>query len=429
MSSLEDSIVANNLAGTSMQSSLVTQSIVPSDPTVTLQGNNKDYLNCFDQWMSDLGKGDGSAASTQDGQGLGEQSFAAATIATASTANPTISPATTSLPVGALAAAIHSNLTSQYVPLPVLDDDDGDFEAPNIDHLLYSDLGEDYGPFTGYGSSVGTPASELERYDLHSDAVSTDIYDWFPDVRSHHGATDQGGHPASDLSVGAPSSFADPSSSPFIPHRHSLDPDSRHRSLDYRQLSHLSTDPILSSSPGELSQGLDMGLEFEPTADPLWLQQELLLQQQHQQHQQQQQQQQQHQQHQQYQRQHQQHQQHQRQQHNVQQSLQGSSGLGLSPNPHHLMDTPLLESLSSSRGGTPQLSSSGGSSLLSSALSEMLSPSAILAQASYLPMGLGSQLDEEACSNSGGESRPFAKEQGNVRVAGTGVDFMLRTSI
>lgn len=265
---------------------------------------SKEFLNCFDQWMSDLG--------SEDVQGL------------------TLSDTPSTLP-----ESVSDNVVSPFIMDQnqhqgssfgdvfstggFLAQDDGTGTEPDeseIDQLLYSDFGDDYAMYGGAGGgrqgSIETPVMENGgAVDLTADFMKADFYDWFPDS-----FREQASSSTDPVCVATPSTPSE------------------------QRLSLLSTDPILSSSPAELSQGLELDLDFDTTVSLSWSQQQQLLQQ--------------------------------------QQYLQERS--------------PLRGRSTLSRAGTPQLDSSG--SLLSSAFSEILPPVVDVVapptQAShYVPMGLG----------------------------------------
>lgn len=272
--------------------------------------SQKEFLNCFDQWMSDLGTEDLDPFSQN--QLSYESSTPALTTTTPTVAIPD--------PFSAFGGAGQDVLSGQ--------EDVTELDDSEIDQLLYSEVGEDYGIYSGH-EGVDTPGSELGScLDLGSESRTpgTDMYDWF----SEGGGGGVGG----DETTGAVS----------LPYS---------TLMDQHHLSLLSTDPVLTSSPAELSQGLELGIEFDPTGDPLWLQQELQLQ-------------------------------HRLEDHSTQD--------------HYLPQTEDVGS-SSSRAGTPSLDSSVSSNLLSSALSEMLSSPVAKRTSSahhhhYVPMGpAGQPLD------------------------------------
>ncbi|KAF9187931.1 hypothetical protein BGZ51_000951 [Haplosporangium sp. Z 767] len=196
---------------------------------------NSEYLNCFSQWMSDLGN--------EDAGGI-----------TLNSAHQPVPGLNTSLPKGIVS---ESKGDKDTVHGDDLEDDTGqseqeggtELDETEMDQLLYSEIGDDYGTYGGHGIA-NTSGSECGFQDLASDPLTADLYDWFPDATQ--------GHSSLPVSVA------------------SFPAEEQHLTL-------LSTDPILSSSPTELSQGLDLGFEFGVTGDPLWLQQELQQQQQQQQ--------------------------------------------------------------------------------------------------------------------------------------------------
>ncbi|KAF9089964.1 hypothetical protein BGX23_006335 [Mortierella sp. AD031] len=263
---------------------------------------SKDFLNCFDQWMSDLG--------SEEVEGLPLSETPIAVLDT--TSDPVVSPFM--MDQSHQKRSLNDAFTNG---LPGQDDGTGtEQDESEIDQLLYSDFGDDYAAYGG-GGSIGTPASEAGQVDLTTDFMKTDFYDWFPES-----FRDQ--------------ATAGPVATPPTPSEH--------------HLSLLSTDPILSSSPAELSQGLELDPEFDAAALP-WSQQRALQSPQQLQH----------------------------------------------PQLHHhqkqeqqLQESPPNRDLSSSRAGTPQLDSSA--SLLSSSFTEILSPVVDMAPSShYVPMGLEGQ--------------------------------------
>ena len=198
-------------------------------------------------------------------------------------------------------------------------DDETELDDAELDRLLYSEVGEDYF-YTGQGAA-STPGSDFgSTQDLNSDGATPDLYDWFPDAIHDDGTP-------------------------------SLLTADQHLSL-------LSTDPILSSSPGELSQGLELGLEFDTAGDPLWLQQELHLQRQQLEH-----------------------------HHHQQQQLDS-----LEQNQQQQHEQHIQPLLCSSRDGTPLLDSTSSTLLSSSSLADMLPGSTLLGGSHhYVPLGLGGE--------------------------------------
>ncbi|KAI1316442.1 hypothetical protein EDD11_010005 [Mortierella claussenii] len=297
---------------------------------------NKEFLNCFEEWMSDLGGEDVQGFSMPDLSqplfDLGTSTAVAATGAAAEAEEGAGVEAATITAASSFLAAASQNANgpdeleeSQAVGQSGTEDDYGqeqsdegdetELDESEIDQLLYSEVGDDYGDMygTGMGSRdlgyVSTPGSDFGGgvHDLASDPVAGDLYDWFPTNTMSTAATQ-------DLN-----------------------------------LSLLSSDPILSSSPAELAQGLDLDLGFDPAGDPLWIQQELCLQQQMQLQQ-------------------------------LQQAAQGplaseDGGGGYS-----------------SRPGTPPLDSTASTLLSSSSFSDILLPQQNNHHHHYLPMGPDGQV-------------------------------------
>lgn len=271
---------------------------------------SKEFLNCFDQWMSDLG--------SEGVQGL------------------PLSDTPVTLPDSTLDSAVSPFIMDQSQHQGSLGDvfssgggflgqDDGTGTEPDeseIDQLLYSDFGDDYGV---YGSSsvgigggqgnIGTPVSETGPVDLTADFMKADFYDWFPDSFREQASS------TGPLCAATPPTPSE------------------------QRLSLLSMDPILSSSPAELSQGLELDLDFDTAAALSWSQQQSRA---------------------------------------LQSPQQNFS-------PQMLQQSPLRDRSTLSRAGTPQLDSSG--SLLSSAFTEILPPVVDVVAAPptnhYVPMGLG----------------------------------------
>ncbi|KAG0278808.1 hypothetical protein BGZ95_003096 [Linnemannia exigua] len=294
-------------------------SSIPTSVTMVAQGGSavnqasKEFLNCFDQWMSDLG--------SEDIQGDTPTSLPD------STSDSVVSPFI--IDQSQQQRASFHDVFSSGGGLHGHDDGTGtEPDESEIDQLLYSDFGEDYAVYGGDGSqqaNIGTPVSDSGQVDLTGDFMKADFYDWFPDSFREQAVS--GGLLAA--------------STPPTPSE--------------QRLSLLSTDPILSSSPAELSQGLELELDFDATTALSWSQQQRALQSP------------------------------QQQQHPSPMSLQ-----------HHNHQQQLSQDLSPhrdlsssySRGGTPQLDSSG--SLLSSTFTEILPPVVDLPSTHhYIPMGLG----------------------------------------
>ncbi|KAK3811277.1 MAG: hypothetical protein J3Q66DRAFT_443486 [Benniella sp.] len=199
---------------------------------------NGEFLNCFDQWMSDLGSEDVNTIPTEhDGF---QSTFEFANLVSAQEDDQ----------VQTLAIQDESGYGGQEDAEDgdeeEEEDDETELDESELDHLLYSDVGEDY--YGSYGSGqeyAGTPGSEiLGTQEIASDPVVADLYDWFPEPIQHHASL-----------------------SPFV-------------TAD-QHLSFFSADPTLSSSPGGLPADLtqELTLDFTAGGDPLWLQQELRLQQ------------------------------------------------------------------------------------------------------------------------------------------------------
>ncbi|KAF9278442.1 hypothetical protein BGZ68_008576 [Mortierella alpina] len=288
--------------------------------------SNKEFLNCFDQWMSDLGTDDiaelsSAPSNTEYAENLltgsnGEEPKAGAISSSRNESAGEKSEREEAEEEEEVEEEDDDDATQTGQSGP---DDETELDDAELDRLLYSEVGDDYF-YTGQGA-VSTPGSDFgSTQDLNSDGATPDIYDWFPDAIHDDGTP-------------------------------SLLTADQHLSL-------LSTDPILSSSPGELSQGLELGLEFDTAGDPLWLQQELQLQRQQLEHQH-----------------HQQQQLESQEQHQQQQ--------------HEQQVQPLL---CSSRDGTPQLDSTTSTLLSSSSLADMLPGSTLLGGSHhYVPLGLGGE--------------------------------------
>ncbi|KAF9904271.1 hypothetical protein EC991_002874 [Linnemannia zychae] len=271
---------------------------------------SKEFLNCFDQWMSDLGGGDVQSLALSD----------TPTTLPRPASDSVVSPFI--LDQSQLQEASFHDVFSSGGGF--LGHDDGTGTEPDeseIDQLLYSDFGEDYAVYGGgQQASIETPVSESGQVDLTADFMKADFYDWFPDSFREQAAS---GDPLAAATPPTPNE---------------------------QRLSLLSTDPILSSSPAELSQGLELDLDFDAAALS-WSQQQQALQSPEQQHQSQK-----------FLRHH--------HQHHYQQQL----------SPQHDVST-------FSRPGTPQLDSSG--SFLSSSFSEVLPPVVEMPPTNhYVPMGL-----------------------------------------
>ena len=203
---------------------------------------NGEFLNCFDQWMSDLGSED--VNSIPIGHDGFQSTFEFANLVSAQEDGQGQTLAVQDeTGYGGQEDAEDGDEEEE-------DDDETELDESELDQLLYSDVGEDY--YGSYGSGqeyAGTPGSEfLGTQEIASDPVVADLYDWFPEPIQHHASL-----------------------SPFV-------------TAD-QHLSFLSADPTLSSSPGELPTDLtqELTLDFTAGGDPLWLQQELRLQQEQQQ--------------------------------------------------------------------------------------------------------------------------------------------------
>ncbi|KAG0335622.1 hypothetical protein BG000_007368 [Podila horticola] len=242
---------------------------------------NKEFMQYFDQWMSDIGNDDASDFLLSESQDPVGFDFSAPEAATPGTEE------LTPLTQASIVTPLMSEEAFSYLSGP--ENDATDVEGSELDRLLYTEVGDTYGFYGTPRSDFGANSHDL----LTSDPVASELYDWFPDVN------------------GDTSSLVD---TPYADNPH---------------LSMLASDPIMASSPGELSQGLELDLEYDLTSDPVWLQQELDLQQ--------------------------------------------------------------PQDVSSSRPGTPTLDSTA-STMLSSTLSDMLAPVTDSPRAKhYQPMGLGGQ--------------------------------------
>ncbi|KAF9917647.1 hypothetical protein BX616_000334 [Lobosporangium transversale] len=213
---------------------------------------NTDFLSCFDEWMSDLG--------TEDICGNG---FSVNTAP-----QPDFDFGTMVFPMGSssqqpdvLEEIGRGELGADDELGQEEDDDDDDdqsdqgdeteLDESEIDRLLYSEAGDDYDVYGTQQPALGTPESDLAGQDLlTNDAITANLYGWFPT-------------PTTVTSV-------------------SQQDEGAVTVIDQQPLSLLSSDPILSSSPIELTEGLGLDLEFDPASDSLWIQQELRLQNQHQ---------------------------------------------------------------------------------------------------------------------------------------------------
>ncbi|KAF9933332.1 hypothetical protein FBU30_005734 [Linnemannia zychae] len=322
-SSNEDLLKSNNSGGVKSSRPMTS---LPIQGGATIQ-TNKEFLNCFDQWMSDLGRDD----VTSQGLPLNDTS-APLSDSTTDSVLSTFTKDHGSRQLG----SFHDIFASGAPPTQ----DNGAGTEPDeseIDQLLYSDFGDDYAVYGGGDSGGGqenieTPGSEPGQLDLTADFMKADFYDWFPDSFREQAVADIGTVP--------------------------LTPNEQHLSL-------LSTDPILSSSPAELSQGLELDLDFDAAAAAAaglsWSQQQYAAlpspQFRH------------------------------SQQLQSSQSTFSSQVQRGSPSQCDL--------LSSSRAGTPPLDSSG--SLMSSSFTEILPPVVDIAVPGnhYVPMGLGGQIGSQ----------------------------------
>lgn len=253
---------------------------VPQEESSELH-KNKEFMQYFDQWMSDIGNDDASDLVLSESQDAVGFDFSATEVATPG------SEEMASHSQAAIVTPLMSEEAFNYLSGP--ENDATDIESSELDRLLYTEVGDTYGLYGTPMSDFGANSHDL----LTSDPVASELYDWFPDAN------------------GKTSSLA---GTPYAENPH---------------LSMLGTDPIMASSPGELSQGLELDLEYDLTSDPAWLQQELDLRQ--------------------------------------------------------------PQDASSSRPGTPALDSTA-STVLSSTLSDMLGPAMDSPRAKhYQPMGLGGQ--------------------------------------
>ncbi|KAF9942934.1 hypothetical protein BGZ67_009392 [Mortierella alpina] len=291
--------------------------------------SNKEFLNCFDQWMSDLGTDDIAGLSSVPSSNT---EIAEVHLADSNAQEPKAGAISGSRNESAAEKSEKEEAEEEEEEFEEDDDEDDanqtgqsglddetELDDTELDRLLYSEVGDDYF-YTGQGA-VSTPGSDFgSTQDLNSDGATPDLYDWFPDAIHDDGTP-------------------------------SLLTAEQHLSL-------LSTDPILSSSPGELSQGLELGLEFDTAGDPLWLQQELQLQRQQLEH-----------------------------HHHQQQQLESQE-----QNPEQQHDHQVQPLLCSSRDGTPQLDSTTSTLLSSSSLADMLPGSTLLGGSHhYVPLGLGGE--------------------------------------
>ncbi|KAG0004106.1 hypothetical protein BGZ65_000926 [Modicella reniformis] len=328
---------------------------------------NGDFLHCFDQWMSELGSSEDVAGISVDHGFQPPFEFAAiADLVSAQDEDPAV--------LG------QSNTEDEIGPGGQSgQEDETELDESELDRLLYSDAGDEYYGSYGAQGYVSTPTSEINNTQeiVTNDPVVADLYDWFPETIQHDASFDA-------------ATATDP------------------------HLSILSVDPTLSSFPAELAQSsLELTLDFATAGDPLWLQQELRMQQERQREQQQQQDEQQQQQQQQQQQRHhhqqdqyQQHQQHQQQQQQQQQQQEQQeqqqqqqqrrrqqkghkqqSFLSTQLDPHsQLHETSTTDGTGTSRSEPPPLDLTR-TTLLSSTFSDILSPSTLLAQPnSFIPL-------------------------------------------
>ncbi|KAG0197638.1 hypothetical protein BGX28_008860 [Mortierella sp. GBA30] len=319
-------------------SPLLAPAVIPAD----VGQSNKEFLKCFDLWMSDLGSED---------------------VGLSSLPPPNVDFVNVPFDVGAQGGQAPVRVHSQTTVIDSYGHDEGgqneeaveeaeddaaqtgqsgqedeaELDDAELDRLLYSEVGDDY--FYASQGAVSTPGSDFGgQHDLTSDPATPDLYDWFQESNKDRNTTS------------------------FL-------------TVDQQHLSLLSTDPILSSSPAELAQGLELELEFDTAGDPLWLQQELQIQRRQQE------------------RQHLQQQEHQEPQ----------EGQGQGQGQQLQQDRTIIQMSSLSRDGTPQLDSAT-STLLSSSFTELLpcNTSTLIGSNDhrnhYVPMGLGG----EPMSESGG---------------------------
>ncbi|KAF9111542.1 hypothetical protein BGX27_004764 [Mortierella sp. AM989] len=250
--------------------------------------SSKEFQNYFEKWMSDSGGGDIEYVSLDLDSQLEPQPSTPLFVSACQPNDAQISA---------------QDCTDEYAQDggDSEQEDETELDESEIDRLLYSEVGDDYGSY-GEQGCVSTPGSELGHNELASDPGTADIYDWFSDA-------------AQDLQL---------------------------YGTNEQHLSILSMDPTLSSSPVELAETLELGLEYDSTGDLLWVQQEQQLQQ---------------------------------LQHQHQYPPGGES-----------------HDLNSSRSGTPQLDSTA-STLLSSSFSDILQHSTAGNHSNqYIPMGLDGGL-------------------------------------
>ncbi|KAF9361329.1 hypothetical protein BGX26_004187 [Mortierella sp. AD094] len=186
---------------------------------------SREFLKCFEQWMSDPSSGE------IDNLSLDPLPQSAPQLST---------PLSISNPESKESQVIARGCTEDYNQHggDSEQEDETELDESEIDRLLYSEVGEDYGSYGDQGC-VSTPGSELGHPELISDPGTTEVYDWFSDATQDlalYGSNDQ-------------------------------------------HLSILSMDPTLSSSPAELTEALELGLEYDPAGEILWAQQEQQLQQ------------------------------------------------------------------------------------------------------------------------------------------------------
>ncbi|KAF8983245.1 hypothetical protein BGZ46_010617 [Entomortierella lignicola] len=202
-------------------SSPVSAPLIQTDTPVAFQ-TSKEFLDCFEQWMSDPASGK-------------IDTFP-------------LDPTLQSDPLPSTPFSDPNEIqTLTHYKQPTVDsdlDDETELDDNEIDRLLYSEVGEVYRSYGDQGC-VSTPSSELGHHELPSDTGTADLYDWFSDATQ-------------DLQL---------------------------YGTNEQHLSILSMDPTLSSSPAELAESLELGLDYDPAGDLLWLQQEQQLQQQLQLHQ------------------------------------------------------------------------------------------------------------------------------------------------
>ncbi|KAF9427914.1 hypothetical protein BGZ94_003854 [Podila epigama] len=186
-----------------------------TEQAVSNAQSNAEFMQCFDQWMSDIGNDEATdytlADNINDGMG-----FQLATMAATETDLQT--------PFGSVATPLQSEEVLSHCS--ELEDETGDGgDTSELDRLLYTDVGVRYRVYE-------TPQSSDLRHEsqdmLTSDAAvsGSEVYDWFPDTDHSHLLSDPI-HPSS-----------------------------------------VSSSPALLSSQG---QGLEE-LDYDPLLDTLWQQ-------------------------------------------------------------------------------------------------------------------------------------------------------------